>query len=127
MNAAQAENLRALIRHMETNCARTLNMNRVLNECGTPACAWGEATIVLGVKHEGSYVEETQQAFGLDGLADVDRLFSNGVWNAWRRSDVTPLEWAAEARKVLAEHGYSLDDGFAVFRAKLLEPVAVTA
>jgi hypothetical protein len=44
MDATQAENLRILIRHMETKVSRTLDMHSIQYPCGTPACAMGEVS-----------------------------------------------------------------------------------
>lgn len=145
MNAQQAENLRILIRHMETKCERQmLNMLRVHELCGTPACALGEACAIasLGLARAGKegsgcalliagryagYFEAASIVFGCADK-DVDRIFGGSVRNVWRRNDVTPQEWAVEARKVLAENGYSMepqDDGFGAFVAKVREPLPV--
>lgn len=124
MTPEQAKNLSILIRHMETKVTRTLNMNSY-HRCGTPACAIGEAACMphfqaLGLKLvrtsalqfrgiEG-HGRASEELFGLsDG--ERDRIF--GDWfadNAWNASEITPKQWAAEARKVLAENGYSMDD-----------------
>jgi hypothetical protein len=118
---------------MESAVSRTLNMNRYFNECGTPACALGEAATIPTLREAGlsrgkHSVGGEDEVFGLTDHQD-DRLFGFGTI-VWQRSNVTPQEWAAEARKVLGEHGYSMDakpDTFAAFMAKVQEPVAVTA
>ena len=122
MNAQQAENLRILIRHMETNVTRTLYMDSY-EKCGAPACALGEAKAIGLIKDEQDE-HRCSREFGCSHTG----IFSMAIINPWGRADVTPQEWAIEARKVLAENGYSMDDkaaddGFAAFRAKLLEPV----
>ena len=130
MNEQQAENLRILIRHMETKVKRTLDMSYYGDdECGTPACALGEAKVCAALSHcewpepfngsDGLWPRHAAQAFG-EGTEN--RLFGTAIGNAWRRAYVTPQEWAAEARKVLAENGYSMDDGFHKFLAKTLMP-----
>lgn len=144
MNAQQAENIRILIRHMESNVERPLNMNAVA-VCGTPACAMGElpsafqefslSDVDYRLDHNGSPKRIAMISADFFGLGGKEfnpsnlhyRLFGASSCNAWGRSQVTPKEWAAEARKVLTEHGYRMDDGFAAFRAKVLEPVAVEA
>ncbi len=146
MNATQAENLRILIRHMETSVERILRMSFYFNEhggCGTPACALGEACVIpalqrRGLNHGGDlYVPMFNgdvdgrgiKFFGLS-IKDSSRLFGTARENAWEGGTVTPQEWAAEARKVLAKNGYSMDapdDGFGAFMEKVREPVAVEA
>lgn len=146
MNPQQAENLRILIRHMETKVTRTLNMGRVTGDCGTPACAFGEAAcmphfnaIGLSAMGRSAFMDVLWQGretclgaiadeiFGTDGDGfflggdggSRARLFGASMRNAWKRNDVAPKEWAIEARKVLAENGYSMDDGFGKFLDKL--------
>jgi hypothetical protein len=133
MNAQQAENLRILIRHMETKCARRLDMSH-WGACGTPACAAGEATCVPELTARGLEANLYSPVFegctahtALETFFGVQNslpLFGTCSHNVWGRHDVTPHEWAAEARKVLAEHGYTMDDGFAAFKAKILAPLA---
>ena len=123
MNATQAENLRILIRHMETKVTRTLDMSMFLNR-GAPACALGEAVFCqelahLGVKEQRIDLSVTGRHFAQTS-GDLLALFGPAGMNAWGRVNVTPQEWAIEARKVLAENGYSMDDGFAAFKAKIL-------
>ena len=114
MNPTQAENLRILIRHMETRVTRVLDMEKYFNPvCRTPACALGEATLVpelahLGMRAGGLLFMHHSQDFA-SSIVDRKRLFSTSDNNAWGRAAVTPQEWATEARKVLAEHGYSMD------------------
>lgn len=117
MNEQQAENLRILIRHMETRVTRTLNMACYFDNCRAPACAWGEAStipalVAQGVKH-GASLLDAPEVFGLEHTDydnhPVTRLFGTSRVNAWKRNDVTPQEWAIEARKVLAEHGYTME------------------
>lgn len=131
MNTQQAENLRVLIRHMETDVNRTLEMNRY-GTCGTPACALGEACVAPGLANIGLPKNFDDLHFGVHGRYfaatsdDVRRLFGIHTENAWRRSSVTPQEWAIEARKVLAEHCYTMDapaDPFKRFMDKVREPV----
>jgi hypothetical protein len=113
MNATQAENLRILIRHMETKCNRTLDMDRY-GSCGTPACAYGEACVLPHFNAQGLHLNDASpslmrgEIFGEGG--HVRRLFGGSGFNKWGRDAVTPQEWALEARKVLAENGYSMDD-----------------
>lgn len=141
MNAQQAENLRVLIRHMETRCHRTLDMGKYFASCGAPACALGEATVCGLVEREGTNMSaesypytfspdnERGPVFGLE-KRHAAHLFGMSDDNAWRRDHITPQEWATEARKVLAENGYSMDvkpDPFPAFMARVMEPVAVTA
>lgn len=116
MNPTQAENLRILIRHMET-LPRMLTMNTFFAmhdpECKTPACALGEATTlarfrdILSVSRTsaGGWVHGGRAAFGA-----TERLFGTKTENAFGTNAVTPQEWAVEARKVLAENGYSMDE-----------------
>lgn len=146
MTPQQADNLRTLIRHMETKCGRTLNMRvTCLPECGTPACAIGEATAIasLGLsfekegdvflgamlRHDGRLRYFSDAAYSLFGV--TNRLFGAGPDNAFHRNDVTPKEWAVEARLVLSENGYAMDEPkpepFKAFMARALEPVAVEA
>jgi hypothetical protein len=137
MNAQQADNLRILIRHMEGNVKRTLDMSRVMDLCGTPACALGECTLIPAFECKpsrdcaGSHVllsgMHMSYAKAVDTLfGSVCRpIFESSILNAWRRSEVDPLVWATKAREVLAENGYTMDDGFAAFKAKVLEPVAL--
>jgi hypothetical protein len=126
MNAQQAENLRILIRHMETNVHRVLDMRVIRKPCGTPACAWGEACMVPELQPWlGTLAERKTDPVALElvfGCEKSDRMFGFSVNG---KADVTPQEWAAEARKVLAENGYSMDDDFARFMAKVQEPVVL--
>lgn len=122
MNEQQAENLRILIRHMENNVARTLQMRTYFGPCGTPACAIGEACMVPALAAQGLVTtndcdrewcpltgsRETGRIFGLDSDGGK-RLFGPRAYNAWGSNDVAPQEWATEARKVLAESGYSME------------------
>lgn len=136
MNATQAENLRILIRHMETKVTRALDMCRIFVEstdewgCGTPACALGECTVIpelraqgmdswLGCARELDSGDPRGPVFGLS-VVDSNRIFGEDHRNVWKRGDLTPQEWAVEARKVLCENGYSMDeakpdDGFQRF------------
>ncbi len=139
MNEQQADNLRILIRHMERNVTRTLNMSRYV-DCGTPACALGEAGCIPHFQAQGWHIQGNDLLHG-DGLYvhDIEatfgmvyeRLFSTHHLNLWQSSNVTPRAWADGARTVLAEYGYSMDDpapaddGFSAFMAKVREPVAV--
>lgn len=135
MNTKQAENLRTLIRHMESQaCWPVLDMTTTVSECGSPACALGAAKLLprLGKLLERySMLDEICEAnapvFGLK-QGDGMRLFNGGPGNAWARCSVTAAEWAIEARKVLAEHGYSMDDAkpvtFEDFMVKVLQPPA---
>lgn len=143
MNPQQAEKLRVLIRHMETNVARALNMHAFTNRCGTPACALGEACTLPALQVQGLRAA-TYTCYSLgyppqfNGTSD-DRgelffglsrdhgnaIFGNARSNVWKRDDVTPHEWAAEARKVLAENGYAMDDPFKRFMDKVREPVSL--
>lgn len=126
MNEQQAENLRILIRHMETKCDRILDMVAV-SRCGTPACALGEAKLIcMPEMFSGSlntYVRASE-VFGLPYESGVSpgnhRIFRLFGAELHGKRYVEPQEWAAEARKVLAEHGYSMDDGFAAFKERLL-------
>jgi hypothetical protein len=139
MTPQQAKNLSVLIRHMETKVTRMLNMLSVFDEwpepemgvCGTPACAMGEAYFVKALRPQ---FKERPDCINFPSLAIVlfgvsYRLFGandpqDGTpSNAWNRDEVTPLEWAAEARKVLTENGYSMDDGFPAFMEKTLKPL----
>lgn len=128
MNATQAENLRVLIRHMETKVTRTLDMSR-FDKCGAPACALGEACVCPELAH--LHLPRAQDVgfmhvwdvFG-EGSDPVFRLFGQAERNAWHRDEVTPQEWALEARKVLTENGYAMDDGFPAFMEKTLAPVS---
>lgn len=135
MNPQQAENLRILIRHMENNVTRTLNMDRDYEACGAPACAAGEASTVAALRAAGmpgrcsvtvgGWFPEQQEVFGFS-TPESWRLFGMGNYNAWKRTNVSGKEWAVEARKLLGEHGYAMeamDDGFAAFKVKMLAPV----
>jgi hypothetical protein len=122
MNAQQAENLRILIRHMETKCQRpTLFMGQVHYRCNTPACAIGEAAFIgvgglsfpaydpaeCSVMLRGGrtfYTDAAHEVFGT-----IDPFLSGITTKRGLTKDPTPQEWALEARKVLAEHGYSMD------------------
>lgn len=119
MNAQQAENLRILIRHMEGLKRPGLNMDTYFEPCGTPACALGEACTVPALVDAGIVtwrfgdrvmVSGHRDAFGFTEGKHTMRLFGSATTNAWKRADVTPQEWAIEARKVLAENGYSMDE-----------------
>lgn len=137
MNEKQADNLRILIRHMEAKVSRTLDMDKFFEPCGTPACAYGEACMVPEFQAQGlrpapcpayGFKPSVSRELGLFGQAVTLRLFGAGCSNAWGRGKVTPQEWAIEARKVLAEKGYSMDapkpaPTFKAFMAKVLEPV----
>lgn len=128
MTPTQAENLRILIRHMETKCQRVLDMD-TYQRCGTPACAIGEAALIpqFNLKFEGDHAllycgfrsadDAAAELFGLDTPAKNYRLFGLPGTNAWGCQYITPQEWAAEGRKVLAENGYSMDDKPAEFIA----------
>lgn len=126
MTPEQANNLRILADHMD-GVKRTLDMERYFSDaCGTPACALGEAcTIpVLGLHVlDRLYPTNTNEVFGLE-LEDRQRLFGSSDKNIWKREQVTPQEWTAEARKVLAENGYApKSDPFPAFLARILEPI----
>lgn len=138
MTEQQAENLRTLIRHMESNVTRMLDMGKVHNACGTPACAIGEAAYagIAGLRIPRA--DATECCVMLDGRTTFYRdaaldVFGNTSLFAPRLSDVSPQEWAAEARAVLAENGYSMvprvsvpvETAFDKFMAKVKEPVAV--
>lgn len=124
---------------MEQHVSRELMMDTFQMTCGTPSCALGEATRCPELAHQMPPLADLDLRnadifFGgfalIDIPKDVFRLFGMGMDNAWGRGFVSPKEWAAEARKVLAEHGYSMDpkpDPFAAFMAKVREPVAVEA
>jgi hypothetical protein len=79
MNPQQAENLRILIRHMETKVTRTLSMDAITGPCGTPACAFGEAACMphfnaLGlVALPKSTVYQCAHRLGLDEVPRVLR------------------------------------------------------
>lgn len=131
MNAQQAENLRILIRHMETNVQRTLDMRWISsncsqeNPCGTPACAWGEACMVPELHAELGTLEtrKTLGIFPCFGEYAACRLFGTRLND---KTDVSPKEWAQVARAILAKCGYTMEepeDGFAAFRAKILAPL----
>ena len=118
MNAKQAENLRILADHME-RITRVLDMENYHN-CGTPACAMGEAAsmerfqqcgLLMGGSRGLSYADVSghwQAASDLFGLSDseVRNLFGISVHNYWRSSNVTGQEWATVAREILVKHGY---------------------
>lgn len=131
MNAEQAANFRTLIQHMDTKCGRVLNMESFYYQCGAPACAIGEAESIPELQEKGvkqGYMEEWgPRVFGLiPGCTTWARLFGRATCNAWHRGDVTPREWAAEARKVLAEYGHSMSDDPAdtfIERIKKLTPL----
>lgn len=127
MNATQAENLRILIRHMETNVKRTLDMRRIRNPvCGTPACAWGEACMVPELQvHFGTLEARRVGVLPMEVFGHGTCLFGTSING---KADVSPLEWAIEARKALAEHGYTMDDDkpaptFERFMERVREPV----
>ena len=150
MNATQAENLRILIRHMETKVERVLDMNTIRYSCGTPACALGEAACVPAIAAQGLALTERGAPFLCSWHGDQGprkwaeaaitlfggttdsyrRLFGTGATNAWGSNTVTPAEWTLEARKVLAENGYSMDEPkaaqtFERFMAATLKPVQI--
>lgn len=134
MNATQAENLRILIRHMETNVTRRLDMTHYFEPCGAPACAAGEACMVPALRAQGmdaGFMRLPNLSVITEVFGDVYGPLFSGCLNSFRNiSHVSPQEWAAEARDVLTGHGYSMDekpDAFAVFMAKVREPVAVEA
>ena len=117
MNAQQAENLRILIRHMETNVKRTLEMP-LPSLCAIAVAREVPALVAQGLPAATSlwvprsyHDEVAQDFFGLLAWHHPSlyygRLFGASL-NGKRQ--VTPQEWAAEARKVLAENGYSMDD-----------------
>lgn len=135
MTPQQSGNFRVLIRRMES-ITRMLKMNCV-SDCGTPACAIGEACMVPALQKQGLALLATGRTifllwhgkseglwvpakilFGLE-QPDINRLFGAAGMNAWNRDAVTPQEWATEARKVLAANGYAMDDGFGKFLDKL--------
>jgi hypothetical protein len=134
MNPQQAENLRILIRHMEGGNVKELYMPLSDHTCGTACCAMGEArrigisgaTILPG--DIGAISPSARRAFGMNESNGHPqswiRLFGGNLRGNYRP---TPQEWAAEARKVLAEHGYSMGDEkppmtFKSFMVKVLEP-----
>lgn len=124
MNAQQANNLMVLIRHMEANVTRTLDMS-LYERCGSPACALGEAEAIGLIESA-----EREHVYGeVFGKPYPRNIFSIECANPWKRNDVTPQEWALEARKLLADHGYSMDSdpGYTRFMNKLQEPVPVRA
>lgn len=143
MDKTQAENLRILIRHMDV-LPRILDMNR-FSQCGTPACALGEACTLTALNARGLVRGPEDEEWGFLPLfrndddcrgqrffgihsGDGARLFGTTSENAWARDAVTPQEWAVEARKVLAENGYSMDEPkpaqtFQSFMAKALERI----
>jgi hypothetical protein len=122
MNATQAENLRILIRYMETKVTvPTLDMSTITHNCGTPACAMGHARLCSELRERGMPLDGlavvARGFFGMDGEESYrhptywGRLF--GSWLSTGGNLVgepTPHQWAAEARKVLDEQGYSMDE-----------------
>lgn len=120
MNATQAENARAIIRHMESKPVERLFMPLVVHPCGTPACALGHAATarIAGFSYEAGCLrrndervvrlEEVTDAFGLP----FHQFFGGRLYTADGAAlrDPTPAQWADEARMVLAEHGYTMDD-----------------
>jgi hypothetical protein len=97
MNATQAENLRILIRHMETNVTRRLNMRSLANNefkdghwCRTPACAWGEAHMLPHFQAHFGTLENRKP-----GLLPADVFGPTGLFNFSLRGkyDVSPQEW----------------------------------
>lgn len=130
MTPQQAKHLSVLIRHMETTTVAKLEMGYISNRCGTPACAIGHAAH-LGIgglsypKGGMSALRRDGRPCNLDAADDIfgvhyARLFA-GYLNGKRNP--APREWAAEARKVLTENGYSMDDGFPAFMEKTLTPL----
>ncbi|HEX3156732.1 MAG TPA: hypothetical protein VHV32_19035 [Candidatus Angelobacter sp.] len=133
MNPQQAENLRILIRHMETLKVPELGMIRERNLCGTPSCAMGHARTVgaLGIP---SSIDLFSAAINYFGLDPETRILNRNSWCrlfgaslvVWGNDDVPrssftppPKTWAVEARKVLAENGYSMDDKADAFIANI--------
>ena len=106
MNTTQAENLRSLIRRIEP-LPTPLGMDQFHHPCGTPSCAAGYAKDMRLLSE--ATTEGYADAFGADSRM-IRRLFGEAEFNVWGRNDVTPQEWAVEARKVLAENGYSMDE-----------------
>lgn len=133
MTPQQAENLRILIRYMETRPVERLDMS-CIDHCGTPACAWGHARTLDAFKGYESLLCAAD-LFGLEGIdhGSLAHLFGQSLL-VYRGKDLvrmvdypTPQQWADEARKVLVEHGYSMDgdDGFVAFKAKLLQSIVL--
>ena len=116
MNTTQAENLRILIRYMDAVQVPQLDMAVTHHSCGTPACAYGHALHVQALKDRG--IPSLVASGRFFGLSDKDdgRLFGGSLWQfeGGRLVNLvakpTPQQWAAEARKVLAENGYSMDE-----------------
>lgn len=138
MTPTQAENLRILIRYMDACPKERLDMSQ-LSDCGTPACAMGHARTIKALGLQGQDIaEDARVVFGLPCytasslLPSWGRLF--GSMLLIRSSgqpmrgliNPTPQEWATEARFILSEYGYSMDDGFAAFKAKILTPIPET-
>jgi hypothetical protein len=122
MNAQQAENLRILIRHVES--LPILNMVRPWPYDEKPGCAICEARRAGLVPAE-PCIEDLAHTFY---AVDARRLFSGTL-----RVDgkfikkPTGAQWAAEARKVLSENGYAMDEPtpaapFVAFKERLLKP-----
>lgn len=118
MTAVHAQNLRTAANHMD-GLTRTLNMSDI-HVCGTPACAMGEIACMPnfarqglalhnehGLALNGNATNEFAMAEHLFGLRgdEATALFS-WTGNHWHRKNVTGPEWATEARRILAAHGY---------------------
>ncbi len=108
MDSKQASNLFFFARHMEGRDGE-MDMN------GLNTCVLGEMYAIqhfaaLGFIDRPGFNEFTKarEIFGID-TKERDRLFGQKYSNVWQRQYITGPEWAAEALRVLAEHGYSSD------------------
>lgn len=137
MDKHQAESLRILIRYMETRPTERLDMLNATAYCGTPACASGHAKSLPQFRDVDMNSEKDLcSVFGLGKNYRTPlywgRLFGGALRSCMDTMDQprnpTANEWAVEARKVLCENGYSMDEAkplptFARFMEKALVPV----
>lgn len=132
LSAKCVERLTILADYMDSLDDPKFTMAEVAHECGSPACAWGHAKLVVFkgiVEKHATLISGSKVFFDLPDTEMIGHLFgglSLGI--------KTPQQWAAHCRAFLAEHGVENPpivnpikrDEFKAFMQTVLAPVEVS-